>query len=101
MLSDTELLNIIRDSPSNRKGGPKLTEAVDRKLITMDEGFCIVKTALIIGMSERAMILTLGKHYSVHTYRNKYGATKQYSWGHPPYLFVYVENGKVTSWSSY
>lgn len=75
-------------------------EAVSRGLIAQDEIDLIKKRMLRIGMSESALLAAKGFGHDVNRTVNKYGVRKQYIYGTEisNRKYVYVENGKVTSW---
>lgn len=79
-----------------------LEEAKSRGLFTDEEIKLIKEKKIRIGMSEEALIASWGSPRKVNRSVGRYGVHKQYVYGsHSGYstpTYVYVENGKVTSW---
>ncbi len=76
------------------------SEAVARGLIAEDDIYYIKKAEIRIGMSETALVASKGYGHKVNRTAGDFGVHKQYVYGTKigERTFVYVENGKVTSW---
>ncbi len=98
-LTDQQLLKAIRHPYV--KGNKKkwvLAEANKRELFSYRDLRLISKKSVGIGMDEKAMLIALGDPLRVNETVTSAGIIKQYVYHS---MYVYVENGRVTSWQSF
>jgi len=74
-----------------------LDDLVKRYSMTSQEKVDIQNGTIRIGMRKDIMLLAVGKYYRVNISRGSYGTHMQFVFGRGN-LYVYTENGKVTSW---
>jgi hypothetical protein len=100
-LSNEQLCRSIRNSDfvagftSSLISEPAVAEAEKRNIISASELDLVKNKQIKIGMSECALRASLGGFPAVNTTVGSYGTHKQFVFSGG---YVYVENGKVTSW---
>jgi len=86
------------------KAGNQLisNEAISWGLITKEDVGQISRREIKIGMSEQALIASWGKPTKINKTVGNLGVHKQYIYGsyskYEKPKYVYIDNGKVTSW---
>lgn len=70
----------------------------NERLFTSREIHAILNREIFIGMSNLALLASYGLPEDINTTTGSWGTHSQYVY--PGYRFVYVENGKVTSWQN-
>jgi hypothetical protein len=79
-----------------------LNEALNRGWLLEDDIPLIKKKKIAIGMSERALILAIGRPYRINESIGSWGVHKEYIYGgYAPdskTTHVFLENGQVSSW---
>lgn len=107
-MNETQLSTVTDDqlisALGNRiyRNNQMFQEALQRSLLTEDEIVLIKDRKIRIGMSETALIASWGSPNKINRSVGNYGVHKQYIYGsysrYSSRTYVYVENGKVTSW---
>ena len=79
-----------------------LNEALNRGWLLEDDIPLIKKEKIAKGMSERALILAMGRPYRVNEKLGSWGSHKHYIYGgygpESKTTHVFLENGRVSSW---
>lgn len=82
-------------------------ELIRRNIITSEEWSIIENRQVMIGMSELALVCSRGGiipgvNGRINTTTGSWGVRRQYVYESPLYNtnYIYVENGKVTSWQN-
>jgi hypothetical protein len=70
-------------------------ECLERSVVPASEVALVRAEKIQLGMSEAALLCSWGRPQSVNRSVGVWGEHKQYIYGR---VYVYVENGKVTSW---
>ena len=99
-IPDKQLMQALENHLS--RNDAILNEALHRGWLLEDDIPLIKKQTIAIGMSERALILSLGQPYRVNEKLGSWGIHKEYIYGgygpDSKTTHVYLENGQVARW---
>jgi hypothetical protein len=99
-VTDEQLLYALTSQTKPRE--LMIDEAQRRGWLTDGEIETVKRKNLRIGMSERALLISWGYPSNINRTVGSFGVHKQYVYGtysgYSSPTYVYVENGKVTTW---